>query len=150
MAKITAPSFFFHGLSTPAGSADALEFEIPFFEFSPSFGNSLNVEARQVRDASISASTEPHRFESGVESSLLFVERAQEQDDGRAGFVRHGPDRAMQHPEGLDRDREPSGEKLLTSSDGIRRTVEVEAREILTGEPLGADQSEERLLHLDL
>ncbi len=80
-------AFFFQRLAAPADFADAAGFDITVQQLASSAGDGVRVQAEKLRQLPIAAVSQLEGFDSGIEATLLFIQQAIEQQDGRLEFV---------------------------------------------------------------
>src|SRR5665213_1271666 len=105
--------FFFHRLAPPANGADPVRLHILSRQLPPPFGHGVWVRTEKFLNLPIAAQTE--RLKAGVQTSLLLVEQAGEQDDRRTQLVGNTVGRRADRCGGV-RQRLPCPQLLLPRS----------------------------------
>ena len=99
---------------------------------SPSHG--AYIEPEKLGDLTITAASRLQRLEPGVQASLLLIEQAEEQNDGRSQLVRQ--DGSVGHRPGHTRlgKQGAACQQLLASATGVRRAVQEPPRDLLASQ----------------
>jgi len=84
MTSITA-GVFFHRLAPSARSPHSVRLHILGQQLPSPFGHGVRVQTEEFRNLAISAQLK--RLQTSVQTTLLFVEQAREQDNRRPQFV---------------------------------------------------------------
>ena len=77
----------FKRLAAPADFADAAGFDSTLQQLAPSAGDGVRVQAEKLRQLPLAAVSQLEGFDGGIEATLLFIQQAVEQQDGRWEFV---------------------------------------------------------------
>lgn len=140
---------FFQRLSPAAGFAHAIELNALSQQLLSCARDGVRIQAQELGQLVVAAVSQLERFQSGVESSLLFIEHAVEQDDGGLQFL--GSDlQAGGIGEGGYGLTAAAAEQLPLACCGISRGVEVQAGEALTGDLAAQHQLAQGVVHLHM
>lgn len=80
---------FFHPLASSSRLADTFELEILLDQLPPPCGHGIRIHADECGDPLISAIAQFERLQSGIQAALLFIQPAEEQNNGRLQFLRN-------------------------------------------------------------
>jgi hypothetical protein len=145
----TNSGVFFHGLASPAGFADAIEGDVLLQQLRSSTAHGVRIQAEKLGQFLVAAMPELERFQAGVQAALLFIQQTIEQNNGGFQFV-WGDFQKRGVDEGREGLHAAAPEQLALAAGGIKRGVEVEAREGLTRDPVLLDELAKGIVHLDV
>jgi hypothetical protein len=109
----------------------------------------VSIQAEKLGQFLVAAVPSLERFQTGVQTALLFIQQTVEQNNGGFQFV-WGDFQKRGVDDGREGLHTAAPEQLALAAAGIERGVEVEAREGLTRDPALLDELAKRIVYLDV